>query len=396
MLVNEIPLLSDTQVENKTALVRVDLNVPIQNEAVADDTKLLAILPTLEYLMAENARIILLSHLGRPEGKVDEELRLNIPAARLEELSGKIVHKLNKVSGPQVKKLLSKMKPQEIYLLENTRFDPREEVGDITLAQEVAELGDVFVNDAFSVSHRDHALVTKIAQLLPAYAGLALENELRILEPVRDNPKKPLVVIIGGAKLVTKIKLITKFLKKADTIMVGGALAADFLKAQGHEIGQSLHDQNLVKETQKILKAAKAQGVKIVLPQDVLVAADIADASGAVIVPSDEVPSDKMILDLGPQTLKLFEQEIQKAQTIIWNGPLGAFEHKPFDTFTKKLAQLISDSKADSYVGGGETTDAINDLELGPKFTHISTGGGAMLEFMEGKSLPGIEVLTNR
>ncbi|MFC1632911.1 phosphoglycerate kinase [Patescibacteria group bacterium] len=393
MLIDQLPLLSDSNVENLTALVRVDMNVPIQHENVADDTKLLAIIPTIEYLMAENAKIILMSHLGRPEGKVSEELRLNIPAARLEELSGKIVHKLNETSGPNVKKLLSKMKPQEIYLLENVRFDPREDVGDITLAQEVAELADIFVNDAFSVSHRDHALVTKIATLLPHYAGLNLENELRILEPVRDNPHKPLTVIIGGAKLVTKIGLIKEFMKKADTIMVGGALAANFLAAEGLDIGKSLHDPNLTAEAKQIITDAKTQGVNLVLPKDVLVAGGLEDTDGAVIVPITAIPEDKMILDIGPQTLKVFETEINKAKTVIWNGPMGAFETPPFDTFTKKLAELIAQSKADSYIGGGETVEIVNDLDLNSGFTHISTGGGAMLEFMEGKPLPGIDVL---
>jgi len=382
--------LTNLPIKNKTILVRVDYNVPIKNKKIQDNTKIKASLPTLNYILKNNCKIILATHLGRPKGKTTSKLKTNPLAKELKKLLPKEkITKLNDCLGKEIKNRIQKAKPRQIFLLENLRFYREEEQNDFAFAHSLADLADFYVNNAFAVSHRKHASISAITKFIPSAPGLLLKKEIFQLSKALK-PKKPFTWIIGGAK-PDKINLIKKALKKTDYILIGGALAFSFLKAKGFQVGMSLTDTKSIKLAQKILKNKKAR--KIILPLDLVVASHPTSQTQTKIFPVDQIPINKIGFDLGPQTIKLFKTYLKKSKTIVWNGPLGYFELKRFQKATKSIALFLSKLRATTIIGGGETSEAIHQLKLAKKMTHLSTGGGASLAFLTGKKLPGIKAL---
>lgn len=386
--------LSDLPIEGKRVLVRVDYNVPLQQGRLLDDTRLRESLPTLRYLLQRRAKIILISHLGRPKGKPVAELRLDPVAQRLSELLHIKVHKLDDCVGPRVEAFVAQMRPGEVVLLENVRFYPEEEANDERFAQALAKLGDCYVNDAFGTSHRAHASTYGVARLLPSAAGLLLEQEVTTLQRVRENPARPLVAIVGGAKLADKIGVLRDFLDRADVFLLGGGIAFTLLKAEGASVGSSIVDESLLEEARLFLAAARARGRRVVLPQDV----QIAQASPAslqwAVSGADQIPDGWQGWDIGPRTIQLFQEQIRSAKTIVWAGPLGRFEHPPFDRGTREVARAVAASEAFAVIGGGDTAAALRQSECAhAKNIFFSTGGGAALEFVGGRRLLPIEIL---
>lgn len=386
--------LEDASLKGSTALVRVDFNVP-RNEAgdITDDTRLQAALPTIKALQAKGAKTVLLSHFGRPKGEVDPALSLRFIQAPLSEALGTDVT-FSDTLDPSVVNTLS---DGEVLLLENTRFHPGETKGNVALAKDMAALGDVFIMDAFSAAHRDHASSAGIAEFLPAYAGLAMERELDHISRALDIPKKPVMAIVGGAKVSTKIDLLKNLVSRLDRLVIGGGMANTFLFAQGYDVGASLCEKDLKETALTILKNAKAADCEIILPKDVVVATEFKAHAESRVCGLDEVKSDEMILDAGPDTVDAIMDAMEASQTLIWNGPLGAFELTPFDTSTvesaKYAAKLCRNDKIIAVAGGGDTVSALNQAGVSDDFTFISTAGGAFLEWMEGKILPGVEIL---
>lgn len=388
----------------KRILLRVDFNVPIDKRGVSDDTRIRETLPTINYLLKKKAKVIVVTHLGRPEGKVVERLKLTAVSQRLAKLLGKRVKKLNHCVGKTVEAEVKKMKEGEVILLENIRFHPEEETAEKNFTKQLARLGDIFVNDAFAACHRNHASTAGLGNYLPAYAGFLIEREIKGLSPLLKNPKKPLTLIIGGAKVDTKIGLLKTYLLKADTILIGGALANTFLAAEGYNIGKSLHEPDKIEAAQEILMLSEKRGVKIVLPEDAVVADSVTEYAKTLDLPIEDIGSTMKILDIGRKTREKFESIVQKSKTVIWNGPLGLYEFSPFSQGTNSLfhafAQTAKAHKGalpfELFIGGGDTIDALKRSGMGrfiAKSAFISTGGGAMLEFLEGKKLPGIAVL---
>lgn len=384
--------IKDIDVSNKRVLVRADFNVPLSQGTVQDDTRIRASLPTIQYLVEHQACVILCSHLGRPGGKVDPGLRMDPIGWRLSELLDLPVTKLDDCIGPEVEQAVTGMRHGEILLLENTRFHPEEKKNDSDFAQKLAELADVYVDDAFGSAHRAHASTEGVAHYLPAVAGLLMEKELVALGRVIDNPKQPFVAIFGGAKISDKIGVIDRFLERSERILVGGGMANTFLKAQGQNTGQSLVEEDSLDEAKRILDQA---GDKLVLPVDVIVAESLDEEADHQKVPVEEVPSDWQILDIGPDTIDLFKKKFSDGKMIIWNGPLGVYELEPFARGTFDIARALAKSDAEVIVGGGETGAAVHQIGLADQMTHVSTGGGAFLEFLEGKELPGVAILGN-
>ncbi len=384
-----IKTVKDVEVDGKKIIVRVDFNVPVDEKGeVKEDDRIRAVVPTIKYLVERNCSVILMSHLGRPDGKVVEGLRLGGVARRLSQLLGKDVKKLGDCVGGAVEDAVMKMESGDVVLLENLRFHREEEENGVQFARALASLADVYVNDAFAVSHRAHASVAGIAGFMPSYAGLLLEKEVNELGSLLEKPARPFIAVLGGAKVSDKMKLIENLLKKADKILIGGAMAFTFLKAKGFGVGNSKVEDGYVSEAARLLESGK-----IVLPVDV-VAADKFDAEAkARTVAADSVPVGWSGLDIGPGTLAIFKKELDSAKTIMWNGPAGVFEFERFSGGTKGLALMISGSKATSIIGGGDTIAAAKKFGLNGKFSYVSTGGGAMLEFLEGKKLPGIKAL---
>ncbi len=384
-----IPTLKDLPIRpGKIVLVRADLNVPLKNGKVAYDTRIRESLPTIQYLLKKKAIVLLLSHLGRPKG-IDDSLRMDPIAERLGQLLKQHVLKTDDCVGAEVEDTINEMHSGDILVLENVRFHPEEEANDDSFARALAELADFYVNDAFGSSHRAHASIVGVPKYLPSAAGFLLEKEIKMLSKALK-PKKPFVVVLGGAKVSDKIGVIENLAKKADKILVGGAMMFTFLKAMGKNVGQSKLEQDKINEAKKILRKF---GKKIVLPVDVVVA-DKPDAKAKTkIVGIDEIPKSMIGLDIGPQTIKLFESELKRAKTVVWNGPMGMFEIPVFAKGTNAVAKAISKLKATTIVGGGDSISAIQKLGIAKKFSHVSTGGGASLEFLEGKKMPGIEVL---
>lgn len=387
--------LKGVRLKGKTALVRVDFNVPRHKDgSISDDTRLRAAVPTIEFLRGKGARVVLLSHFGRPKGKVDEALSLRFIMPSLGEILGTEVY-FNTQINPAVIDAL----PQDaVLLLENTRFDAGEEKGDDELAKRYAELGDIFVQDAFSVSHRAHVTSSGIAAHLPAYAGLNMERELDHLSQALDVPKKPVMAVVGGAKVSTKIDLLNNLVEKLDVLAIGGGMANTFLAALGHGVGKSLHEADLKDTALKIMESAKKAGCTIMLPIDGVAATEFKANAKHRVVGLDDVKKNEMILDAGPETVNGLVDAMDKAKTLIWNGPLGAFELEPFDTSTveaaKYAAKRVKKHGLIAVAGGGDTVAALNHAGAAEDFTFISTAGGAFLEWMEGKSLPGVEILT--
>jgi len=383
----------DVDVRDKRVLVRVDFNVPLAEGKVTDDTRIRAALPTIRYLLERGARVILMSHLGRPKGQVKEELRLAPVAARLGELLGQPVLTADDCIGPQVQALVKQLKPGQVLLLENTRFQPGETKNDPDLARELASLGEVFVNDAFGAVHRAHASTEGIAHYLPAVAGFLLEKEVEFLGKALESPEHPFAAILGGAKISDKIGVIENLLGKADVLLIGGGMANTFFKAQGHDVGESLVEDESLDIAREMLSRA---GSKLVLPVDVVVADAFAADAQSKVVGVDAVPTGWRILDIGPRTAALFQDKLAGAKTVVWNGPMGVFEFPRFATGTVEVAKAVGDLEAMTIIGGGDSVAAIEQAGLADKITHISTGGGASLEFLEGKTLPGIAALADK
>lgn len=386
--------LGDIDIRNKRVLARVDFNVPlVKGDKIAPegDWRIKATLPTIRYLLEQRAKIILLSHLGRPKGKVVEKLRLNPIAEKLEEFLGQTIIKLDRCFGQGVEQKANNLQQGEIILLENLRFYPEEEKNKPSFAKRLARLGEIYVNDAFSVSHRSHASVVGLPQYLPSCAGLLFEKEIKTLEKFLKEPKHPLLVIVGGAKISTKLKLIKHFLKKADRLILGGALANTILRARGFEVGRSVIEKEMVREARKLTLTKD----KVYLPTDAIVSTDISGRAKSRSVSIDNVKEKELILDIGPETTRLFKEAISQAKMIIWNGPMGLFEVGEFNSGSAETAKAVARSPAFSVVGGGDTIVLLRQLNLFDKIDHVSTGGGAMLKFLAGEKLPGIEALEN-
>ena len=409
--------IEDVDVKGKRVLVRCDFNVPLKDGRITDNTRITAALPTIKYLMEHGAKVILCSHLGRPKGEVKEEFSLRPVAEELTELLDTDVKFATDTTGDSAKNVTGKLTDGEVALLENVRFDPREEQNDDTLAMELADLSDgIYVNDAFGAAHRAHSSTEGVAHHVDeAVEGFLMEKEVRFLNGTLDNPEKPFVAILGGAKVSDKIGVIENLLDKVDEILIGGGMAYTFLKAKGYEIGDSLCEEDKIEEAKKIMKKAEEAGVKIVLPKDVAIAPvqeetddtldkkakqkaffSFLENSHDKVVDSDKIPAGWQGCDIGPRTAKEFGDELQGAKTILWNGPLGICEVKKFSIGTEKTAEAIARTDATSIVGGGDSVAAIKKLGLEDEFTHISTGGGASLELLEGKELPGIACLTDK
>jgi phosphoglycerate kinase len=390
--------LSDAQLRGKRALVRVDFNVPLDERGqITDDTRIRAAIPTIRYLLDRGARVILLSHLGRPKGKPEAKYSLSPVATRLGELLGSEVTFIESTDSDQAVKATNDAKPGEVVLLENTRFLGGEEKNDERLARALAMLGDVYVNDAFGAAHRAHASTEGVARVLhPAVAGLLMEKELDYLGRALSSPEHPFVAIMGGSKISGKIDVIESLLPKVDTMLIGGAMACTFFKAMGLETGKSLVEADKVDLAAAL---SKRGGDKLVLPVDALVAPSMDEPAKAHVVRRDAIPASEAMFDVGPETTKLFTQHIMSAKTVLWNGPMGVFEKPPFDTGTKAMAQALAAATkkgATTIVGGGDSAAAVAEAGLESAMSHVSTGGGASLEFLEGKTLPGVAALDDK
>jgi phosphoglycerate kinase len=374
--------------------VRVDLNVPLKDGAVADDSRIRAVLPTLRYLRERGGMLGLCSHLGRPKGP-DPKYSLTPVAERLRDLLDAPVRLLPDCVGDAVRKAVGAMVAGDVVLLENTRFHPEEEANDPAFAKQLAAGFDAYVNDAFGAAHRAHASTEGVAHLLPAYAGFLLERELEMLGGILAEPKRPFLAIVGGAKVSTKIDVLRALVDRADAVAVGGGMANTFLSAMGHAVGISLREPDKEEEARRILVRAKEREVDFHLPSDAVCAAS-ADAPAGRVRDVDHIPADEAMLDAGPRTLEEYAGAIAKARTIFWNGPMGVFESKPFAAGTRRIAELLARSGATTVVGGGESVQAVEELGLASKMTHVSTGGGASLELIEGKTLPGVAAIPDR
>jgi len=388
--------IEDVDVAGKRVLCRVDFNVPLKDGVITDDRRIRAAIPTIQYLVDHGAKVILCSHLGRPKGQVVEELRLNPVAARLAELMGRPVTKVDDCIGEDVKKAVAAMKDGDILLLENLRFHSEEEKNDPDFAAQLASLAELYVNDAFGAAHRAHASTEGVTKHLPAVSGYLMKKELDYLSRVISDPERPFVAILGGAKVADKIPVIQNLLTKVDTLIIGGGMAYTFFKAQGLEIGKSLLDEEGLELARKAMEDAKARGVKLLLPTDIVVAAEFNNDSPSRVVPADQIPADMMGLDIGPESREAFAAEIKTARTVFWNGPMGVFEMPNFAHGTLAIAEALAASGATTVVGGGDSAAAIEQMGYADKVSHVSTGGGASLEFVEGRELPGVAALLDR
>jgi phosphoglycerate kinase len=383
----------DLDVGGKRVLFRVDFNVPVKDGEVTDDTRIRRALPTIRHLLSEGARPILISHLGRPKGEPDPKYAMDPVAARLEELLGEPVKKLDAAVGPEVEEALGDWDGRGVVLLENSRFYPGETKNDAEFADQLAALADLYVDDAFGAAHRAHATTVGVAERLPAAAGLLLEEEIDYLDTVLENPERPFVAILGGAKVSDKLGVIESLLGTADSLLVGGAMCFTFFKALGYEIGDSLVEDDYLEEARRLMGEADE---RLILPVDVVVADAMEEGIESETVPVDAIPAGKLGLDIGHDTVALFEKNVSGATTIFWNGPMGVFEIDAFAKGTEGVAKAVAESDATSVVGGGDSVAAVNKLGLEGQMSHISTGGGASLEYVEGKALPGVAVLPDK
>ncbi len=388
----------DIDVKGKRVLVRCDFNVPLKNGEITDDIRIVSALPTINYLLENNARVILMSHLGRPEGEPKKEFSLMPVAKRLEKLIGKPVTFLSSdtVVCKEVKAKAEALKDGELMLLENVRFRKEETKNGADFANDLASLGEIFVNDAFGTAHRAHASTAGIADYLPCVSGFLIEKEVEFLGNAVENPVRPFVAIMGGAKVGDKITVIRNLLRKVDTLLIGGGMAYTFFKSMGLGIGKSILDKDNVELAGELLEEAKALGVKMLLPLDTVCAAEFSNDSPKMIVPRGEIPENMMGMDIGPETVKYYEEALRDAKTVVWNGPMGVFEMSNFEDGTKCIAEILAKSAATTIIGGGDSAAAVEQFGLADKMSHISTGGGASLEFLEGKSLPGIAVIQEK
>lgn len=389
--------VKDVDLKGKRVFCRVDFNVPMKDGQITDETRIRAAIPTIQYLVEQGAKVLLASHLGRPKGQVVEEMRLTPVAKRLSELLGKDVKKADEAFGEAVQAEVAKMNDGDVMLLENVRFYPGEEKNDPELAKSFAELADLYVNDAFGAAHRAHASTEGIAHHLPAVSGLLMEKELDVLGKALSNPERPFTAIIGGAKVKDKIGVIDNLLEKVDNLIIGGGLAYTFIKAQGHEIGQSLLEEDKIELAKEFMQKAKEKGVNFYMPVDAVIADDFSEDANSKVVPIEEIPADWQALDIGPKTADLYSNVIQDSKLVIWNGPMGVFEMTKFAGGTRAVAEALAEAN-DTYsvIGGGDSAAAVEKFHLADRMSHISTGGGASLEFMEGKALPGVVALNDK
>ena len=389
--------VKDIDLKNKKVLVRCDFNVPMDEEKnITDNTRIVAALPTIKYLIEQNCRIILCSHLGRPKGEVNNKYSLEPVAKELSKLLGQEVLMAKDVIGEDAKKLSENLQPKQVMLLENVRFHREETDNDENFAKDLASMAEVYVNDAFGTAHRAHSSTTGIASYLPAVAGFLIEKELKFLGEAVNNPARPFMAILGGAKVSDKIGVIDSLLEKVDTLIIGGGMAYTFFKAQGYEVGNSICEIDKLDLAREAMQKAKDKGVKLVLPVDTKVGKEFKPDTESKVVKCTEIPADWEGFDIGTETIKLFAEEIKNAKTVIWNGPLGLFEFEQFAVGTNAIAQLLAQIDATTIIGGGDSAAAVEKAGLADKITHISTGGGASLEFLEGKKLPGIECLLDK
>ena len=392
----DLKTLDDLDASGKKVLVRVDFNVPLKDGAVTDTTRIDKALPTIEKLLDQGAKVILVSHLGRPKGEGFEEAFSLAPvAAELERKIGRPVKLASDVAGDDSISLVDTMEDGDVVLLENVRFDSREKKNDSGFAKELASLADAYVNDAFGTAHRAHASTAGVAEFLPAYAGLLMQNEVETLSGIVDDPKRPFVAVIGGSKVSDKIKVIDSLLDKADTLIIGGAMCFTFLLAEGKTVGKSLKEEDWVDRSRDMIEKARANNVKLLLPIDVVVASEIAEDADTEVVSVNDIPADKMGLDIGPATANMYADAIADAGSIFWNGPMGVFEMEPFAAGTKAVADAMAKAEGDTVIGGGDSVAAVNMFDVADDMTFISTGGGASMELVQGEALPGVEALKN-
>ena len=385
--------INEADLKGKRVLIRVDFNVPLKDGVVTDNTRIKAALPTIKYILDNGASLVVMTHLGRPKGQKNPAFSLAPVAAEFEKLLGKKVTLAPDVIGPEVKKEVEALKPGDVLLLENVRFYAEEEKNDEAFAKELASYGDIYCNDAFGTAHRAHASTEGVSHYLPSYAGFLIEKEVKFMAPVLENPEKPLVAIIGGSKVSSKITVLESLVRTCDTIVIGGGMAYTFDKVLGYKIGKSLVEDDYLETAKNFLDKAEAKGVKVILPVDHLAAAEFSENAAPVAVDGRNIPDDLMGMDIGPKTIEMIKDAIKSAKTVVWNGPMGVFEFEAFSKGTEEVAKALAASDAISVVGGGDSVAAINKFGLADKISHVSTGGGASLEFLEGKVLPGIKAL---
>ena len=388
--------IKDIDVKGKKVLVRVDFNVPIIDGKITDDNRIVEAIPTIKFLLENGASVILMSHLGRPDGKFSEEFSLKPVAKRLSELMGMNVVMANDVVGDSAKSLAKDLKAGEVMLLENLRFEAGEEANDEEFTKALASLGEVYVNDAFGTAHRKHASTYGLAKYLPSAIGFLIEKELSIIVDNINNPVRPFVGILGGAKVADKLSIVNALLDKVDTLIIGGGMSYTFQKAQGYSIGNSLLDESKINDTLEMVKKAKEKGVNLLLPVDYMIAKDIKDVASKRMIDTPNIPDGYMGVDIGEKTIKLYTDAIKSAKTVIWNGPMGVFEQEEFAVGTNKVAIALTEIDGTTIIGGGDSASAIINMGLQDKITHISTGGGASLKLFEGKELPGVAVIPNK
>ena len=389
--------IEDIEVSGKKVLVRCDFNVPLDGDKITDETRIVAALPTIQYLLDHNAAVILTSHLGRPKGEFNMKYSLAPVAARLSEKLGKPVVLAKDVIGEDAKKCVSEMKPGDVVLLENVRFHKEEEKNDPEFAKALASFAEIYVNDAFGTAHRAHASTEGVTHYLPAVAGYLIGKELDFLGNAVENPKRPFVAILGGAKVKDKIGVITNLLEKVDTLIIGGGMAYTFQKALGYEIGKSLLDEERIELAKEMMQKAKDKGVKLLLPVDNVCGSDFNNDCDKITVDAEAgIPADYEGMDIGPKSIAIFSEAIKEAKTVVWNGPMGVFEMPNFAVGTLAVATAMAESDAITIIGGGDSAAAVTQMGLADKMSHISTGGGASLEFLEGKELPGVAALNDK
>ena len=388
----------DIDLKGKKVLVRCDFNVPLdENFNITDNRRIVGALPTIKYLLDNDCKVILCSHLGRPKGQVKKEFSLAPVAKELSRLLGKEVKLADDIIGESAKTLTANMKNGDIVLLENVRFDAREEANDPEFAKELASLAEVYVNDAFGTAHRAHSSTAGVAAYLPAVAGFLMEKEINFLGTALEHPERPFVAILGGKKVSDKIGVIDSLLEKVDTLMIGGGMAYTFFKSMGYNVGNSICELDKLDLAKELMEKAKAKGVKLMLPVDTKVGKEFKEDTESKVVPYTQIPDGWEGFDIGTETIKMYEEELKKAKTVIWNGPVGLFEFDQFAVGTNSLAKCLGSLEGvTTIIGGGDSAAAIEKLGIGDKFTHISTGGGASLEFLEGKKLPGVECLLDK
>ena len=388
----------DIEVSNKRVLLRVDFNVPLDEETgvITNDSRIRAALPTIKYLIDRGAKVILCSHLGRPKGKVVGKLRLAVVAQRLSQILGQQVKSTEDCIGPDVEEAVEKLKNGAILLLENVRFHPEEERNDASFAQALARLADIYVNDAFGAAHRSHTSIVGVTKYMPSVAGLLLEKEIEALGGILKNPAHPFIALLGGAKVSDKVAMIENIMDKVDYILIGGGMAATFLKAKSYEVGLSLVEKNMLDLATKLMQDALKKEVRLLLPIDVVVADEVSNQARFNTVAVENISPQMRIVDIGSRTIKNFSEELQRCKTVFWNGPMGIYEIPQFAKGTQTMAELLANLDATTVIGGGSTAEVVIKSRLASKMTFVSTGGGASLEFLAGKALPGVEALLNK